>query len=78
MTQVYTADSFRVASVVVDGIASACSSDTLRVSLLGDGGSVLNTFNIDNPTTTSVSTDRSSSNIDAGSVKKITVTTEGN
>jgi hypothetical protein len=79
MTQAYTNNVFRVASVIVDGIDTAgCSNSTLRVSLLDVNGGSLDTFTIVDPSVVSSSTDRSSANVDAGSVKKITVTTEGN
>jgi len=79
MTQAYTNNVFRVASVIVDGVnVAGCSNSTLRVSLLDVNGGSLDTFTIVDPTAVSSSTDRSSANVDAGSVKKITVTTEGN
>jgi hypothetical protein len=79
MTQAYTNNVFRVASVIVDGVnVAGCSNSTLRVSLLDVNGGSLDTFTIVDPQVVSSSTDRSSANVDAGSVKKITVTTEGN
>jgi hypothetical protein len=79
MTQAYTNNVFRVASVIVDGVdVAGCSNSTLRVSLLDNSGASLDSFTIVDPSVVSSSTDRSSANVDAGSVKKITVTTEGN
>jgi hypothetical protein len=78
ITQSYhsTDDVFRVASVIVDDIDDdACSTSTLRVTLLGDGGATLDSFTIDGDAV-SESTDRSGSEVEAGLVKKITVTTE--
>jgi hypothetical protein len=79
ITQAYTSSVFRVASVIVDGVnVAGCSNSTLRVSLLDVNGASLDTFTIVDPQVVSSSTDRSSANVDAGTVKKITVTTEGN
>jgi hypothetical protein len=79
ITQAYTSSVFRVASVIVDGVnVSGCSNSTLRVSLLDVNGGSLDTFTIVDPSAVSSSTDRSSANVDAASVKKITVTTESN
>lgn len=77
LTQSYTNSTFRVDTVVVDGInTSACSSTTLRVGLISGAGAALDTFTIVDPTTASVTTDRSSANVDAGSVAEVIVTTE--
>ena len=76
LTQAYTNNTFRVANVVVDGISTACSQTTIRVGLIDNAGASLDTFTIVNPTTASVTTNRSSSNIDAGSVQKVIATTE--
>jgi len=79
ITQAYTNSVFRVASVIVDGVdVAGCSNSTLRVTLLNDSGATLDSFTIVDPTVVSSSTDRSSANVEAGNVKKITVTTEGN
>jgi hypothetical protein len=79
ITQAYTSSVFRVASVIVDGVnVAGCSNSTLRVSLLDVNGGSLDTFTIVDPSAVSSSTDRSSANVDAASVKKITVTTESN
>jgi hypothetical protein len=77
ITQAYTSNTFRVQNVVVDGInVAGCSTTVLRVGLLDTNGASLDTFTISNPTTASVTTNRSSANIDAGQVKKLIVTTE--
>lgn len=77
LTQAYTNSVFRVDTVVVDGInVSGCSATTLRVGLLNSGGGALDTFTIVNPTTASVTTDRSSINVSAGDVSKVIVTTQ--
>jgi hypothetical protein len=79
ITQAYTSSVFRVASVIVDGVnVAGCSNSTLRVSLLDVNGASLDTFTIVDPQVVSSSTDRSSAAVEAGTVKKITVTTEGN
>jgi hypothetical protein len=73
-----SANRFKAATVKVDGIdTAACSATTLRVSLYTTGnGTAIDSFTISNPTTTSVTTDRSSANVWADDVDKITVTTE--
>jgi hypothetical protein len=76
LTQAYTNDTFRVDTVIVDGISTACSQTTIRVGLIDSAGAALDTFTIVNPSTASVTTDRSSAAIDAGSVKKVIATTE--
>jgi hypothetical protein len=72
------ANRFKAATVKVDGIdTAACSATTLRVGLYTSGnGTAIDTFTIVNPTTSSVTTDRSSANVWADEVDKITVTTE--
>ena len=76
LTQSYTNSTFRVDTVVIDGISTACSQTTLRVGLIDSAGAALDTFTIVNPSTTSVTTDRSAEATDAGSVEEVIVTTE--
>jgi hypothetical protein len=76
LTQAFTNNTFRVDTVVVDGISTSCSQTTIRVGLIDSSGASLDTFTIVNPSTASVTTDRSSAAVDAGDVDKVIATTE--
>ena len=70
-------NSFHVDDVVVGGIdSSACSQTTLRVGLVDDDGDFIHSYTVVRPSSATDTEDVSGSNIDAGEVKKITVTTE--
>lgn len=70
-------DTFRVGSVTVAGInTTACSQTTLRVGLVNSSGNYIDSYTVVRPTNATETSDRSSYDIDAGSVSKVTVTTE--
>lgn len=76
-TFVNASNSFKVDDVVVGGIdVSACSATTLRVGLVDENGDYADSFTVVRPSTATVTTDRSTQNISADAVRKITVTTE--
>jgi hypothetical protein len=71
-----TEDVFRVSNVVVGGIDDdACSNTTLRVALLNAAGGELDSFTFTGDAATETS-DRSSRDVNADLVKRITVTTQ--
>ena len=68
---------FFVDDVVVGGIdTDACSQTTLRVGLVNDAGTYIDSYTVIRPTNATETTDRADQSIDAGEVKKVTVTTE--
>ena len=70
-------DLFHVGDVVVTGINSACVGKTLVVSLLDSAGAPLHSYNITGTANvTSDTTDLAAEEIVAGTVAKLTVTTE--
>jgi hypothetical protein len=68
---------FFVDDVVVGGIdTDACSQTTLRVGLVNDAGTYIDSYTVVRPTNAIETTNRADQSIDAGEVKKVTVTTE--
>jgi hypothetical protein len=70
-------NAFLVDDVIVGGIdTTACSETTLRVGLVDENGAYIDSYTVVRPASETETTDRADRNIDAGSVKKVTVTTE--
>jgi hypothetical protein len=79
LTQVWdnTDSLFYVDDVVVSGIAAECDELTLQVKLLAANGSEIHGYEIvGDGSTTSDTEDLSAEDIDASTVKRLTVTTE--
>lgn len=70
-------DSFLVEDVVLGGIdTDACSQTTLRVGLIDAAGTYIDSYTVIRPANATETTNRADQSIDAGEVKKVTVTTE--